>query len=78
MERQQLLVQMVAHNLVERAEGLVHQQQAGIEGERARNRGPLLHAARKLPWEHAPEIAEADEFEHMGRPARRVPGPGSP
>ncbi len=48
-ELQQLLVEVVANDLVERAEGLVHQQKIGVEGERAGDRGALLHAARKLP-----------------------------
>ena len=48
-ELQQLLVELVAHDLVERAERLVHQQQVGIEGQRAGDRGALLHAARQLP-----------------------------
>ena len=48
-EPQQLLVELVADDLVERAEGLVHQQQVGVEGQRAGDRGALLHAARELP-----------------------------
>jgi hypothetical protein len=40
---------VVADDLVQRAEGFVHQQDVGIEGQRPGDRGPLLHAARKLP-----------------------------
>ena len=68
MERQQLLVQMVAHDLVERAEGLIHQQQVCVEGERPGYRRPLLHASRKLPGKHAAEIAEADQVENAPDP----------
>ena len=42
-------VQPLARHLVERAERLVHQQERGREGERARDRDALLHAARELP-----------------------------
>ena len=48
-EQEQLLVQMVAGDLVKRAEGLVHEQEIGLEAERAGDRDALLHAARKLP-----------------------------
>ena len=60
-ELQQLLVQMVAHDLVERAERLVHQQQVGIEGERAGDRGALLHAAGQLPGKLLLEAREIDQ-----------------
>jgi hypothetical protein len=46
-----LLVEVIAHDLVQRPERLVHQENIGIEGERAGNRGALLHAAGKLPGE---------------------------
>ena len=48
-EPEQLFVQVVAHDLVQRAEGFVHQQDIGIEGQRAGDAGALLHPARKLP-----------------------------
>ena len=60
---QQLLIEHVAHDLVERAERLVHQQQVGIERQRARDRGALLHAARQLPGKLVAEAGEVDEFE---------------
>ena len=59
---QQLGVQMVADDLVERAERLVHQQQIGIEGQRAGDRGALLHAARQLPGKLALEAGEIDQL----------------
>ena len=60
---QQLLVEVVAHDLVERAERLVHQQQIGVEGERAGDRGALLHAARELPGIFLLEAGEVDELQ---------------
>ena len=60
---QQLLVEVVAHDLVERAERLVHQQQVGIEGERPGDRCALLHAARKLPGIFLLEARQVDEVE---------------
>ena len=60
---QQLLVEVVAHDLVERAERLVHQQQVGVEGERPGDRGALLHAARQLPGIFLLEAREVDEVE---------------
>ena len=69
---QQLLVEHVADDLVERAERLVHQQQIGIERQRARDRGALLHAARQLPRELLAEAGEVDEFEPLGDALRRA------
>ena len=44
----QLLVEHVAGELIERAERLIEQQHVGIAHQRARQRGALLHAARQL------------------------------
>ena len=60
---QQLHVEVVAHDLVERAERLVHQQQIGVEGERPGDRGALLHAARQLPGIFLLEALQVDELE---------------
>ncbi|KNA06328.1 hypothetical protein SOVF_182090 [Spinacia oleracea] len=60
-EFQQLFVEMIADDFVERAEGFVHQQQVGIEGERAGDGGTLLHAAGKLPGVFLAETFEVDE-----------------
>ena len=50
---QQLLVELVAHDLVERAERLVHQQQLRIEGQRAGDRHParesLINGGADVP-----------------------------
>ena len=60
----------LARHLVERAERLVHEQQRRLEGERARDRDPLLHAAGELPRVVVGEAAELDELEHLlGRAA---------
>src|SRR5450432_1499416 len=68
----QLLVEAVARDLVERAEGLVHHQQARLEGERAGDRDALLHPARQLPRVLLLEADEADAVEllHRHGPAR--------
>src|SRR5262245_16619817 len=60
---EKLLVEVVAHNLVQCAERLVHQKQIGIEGERTCDRGALLHAAGKLPRELLLETGEVDEVQ---------------
>ncbi|WP_241559639.1 hypothetical protein [Hydrogenophaga sp. NH-16] len=64
-ELQQFGIQMVADDFVERAEGLVHQQKVGVEGERPGDRGALLHAARQLPGEFLAEAGEVDEVERL-------------
>ena len=45
----QLLVQTVTGDLVERPKGLVHHQNLWFKRQCARDRYPLLHAARELP-----------------------------
>ena len=62
---QQLAVQALARHLVERAERLVHQQQRRREGERARDRDALLHAARELPRVVVLEAGQLDEVEQL-------------
>ncbi len=71
-EPQQLLVQLVAGDLVERAERLVHQQELGLEAERARDRDALLHAARQLPGELALEARRARPCRDSAWRARRA------
>jgi hypothetical protein len=66
-ELQQFLVQPVAHDLVQRAEGFVHQQDVGVEGQRPRDRGALLHAARKLPGKLLLEAGQFHQFQHPAR-----------
>src|SRR5262245_374652 len=62
-ELEQFPVQFVTDDLVERSEGLVHQQELGIEGQGPGDRGALLHAARELPRKFSLEAFEPDEFE---------------
>ncbi len=44
----QLHVHLLARDRIERAERLVHEQDGWRHDQRARDRDPLLHAARKL------------------------------
>src|SRR5262249_57683055 len=47
-ERQQVVVEAKAGDLVERGKRLVHQQERRLGDERARDRGAHLHPAREL------------------------------
>ena len=67
---EQLHVHALAGHLVERTERLVHQQDRGIERERARDGDALLHATRQLPRIVAGEVPQLDEGEHAPPPAR--------
>src|SRR5262245_59501893 len=59
------LDELVAHRLtrlrVERAEGLVHDQDLGIDGQRTRDADALAHAARELVRTIVLEALEADQ-----------------
>ena len=70
-QAQQLLVEPVARDLVERAERLVHHQELGLEAERARDRDALLHAARQLPRVLGLEAGQADALEVLEGDASR-------
>ena len=61
----QFELQFFASLRIERAERLVHQQQIGLDGERAREIAPLLHAARDLRRVEAAEIGQPDELEQV-------------
>ncbi len=66
----ELVVEQVAGHGVERAEGLVHQQDVGLLGERPGQRDPLAHAAGQLVGPLAsPKPLEVHEVEQLGRPA---------
>src|SRR3546814_11105850 len=67
-EAQKLLVEVVAGDLVEGAEGLVHQQQLGLERQRASDGDALLHAAGKLPGKFLLEALEVNQVEVARRP----------
>src|ERR671933_429917 len=59
----QLLLQQLARLGVQRAEWLVHQQDLGIERQRAGQAGALLHAARELVRVHGLEPRQTDEVD---------------
>ena len=58
-------VHLLAGECVERAERLVHQQHGRPVGQRAHQRGALLHAARKLARKAAAEAFETDAIEQF-------------
>ena len=66
-DAEQQLLHQLARLVVERAEGLVHQQHARVVGQRARDRGALLHAARQLLRVVLVEALQA----HLGQEAVR-------
>ena len=71
---EQLLLQAEAHDRIDRAERLVHQQHRRIGGQRAGHADPLLLAARQLA-----RIARRDSsrLEADQRPSARPPAPGA-
>ena len=62
-EAHQLDLHELARLGVEAGEGLVHQQDVGIGGERPRQRHALLHAARQLVRIGVGEAGEPDQRE---------------
>ena len=62
-DAEQQFLHQPARLVVERAERLVQQQDLGIVGERAGDRGALLHAAGKLLWPMVLEPLEPDEVD---------------
>ena len=62
-DAQQLLVHVIARDLVERAERLVHQQDRRSGHERARDRDTLLHSAGELTRKRVLESLQADELQ---------------
>ena len=63
-----LVLHLLAQLLVQRAERLVHQDQLGLEHERARDRDPLLLTARELGRPALPEIRQLDHVERLPDP----------
>lgn len=47
-DAQQIVVQLLAREFVECGEGLIHQEDPGIDRQRPRDGDALLHAAREL------------------------------
>ena len=74
---QKLFVQIIAYDLIQRPERLIHQQDVGIERQGARDAGALLHAAGKLPGIFAPEPVQLDQRQHVSNPLRLF-RPGKP
>jgi hypothetical protein len=64
-DRQQLALELLSGERIERAERLVHQQDAGIVGEHARNGDALLHAAGELVRVAIGGALEAYEFHEL-------------
>jgi hypothetical protein len=62
-DAEQQFLHQLARLVVERAEGLVHQQHARVVGQRAGDRHALLHAARQLLGKVVLEAAQA----HLGQ-----------
>ena len=71
-DAEQQLLHQRAGLVVERAERLVEQQDLGIVGERARDRGALLHAAGELLGTVVLEAAQADPVDATRRRSRRA------
>ena len=66
LEAQELVLEPLAVDRVDRAEGLVHQHHAGIGGQRAGDADPLLLAARELRRVAVAELGiEADQLEQL-------------
>src|SRR6185312_7988518 len=63
---QDLVAEQHARLLVERREGLVHQQDLRPRGQRARDRRALAHAARELGRKALGEAVEPDEVQKVG------------
>ena len=70
-DAQQLRLQHQSRLRVERTEGLVHQDQPGLIGERADHRDALAHPARELMRIRALEALEARPVPATPRPAAR-------
>src|SRR4029077_10690606 len=66
----QFLVEPVARDLVERAERLVHEQDARAAEQGARDRDTLAHAARELMREASFPAFEAHELQELARRRR--------
>src|SRR5580704_10545214 len=66
----QFLVEPVARDLVERAERLVHEQDARAAEQGARDRDTLAHAARELMREASFPAFEAHEPQELARRRR--------
>nr|BFF22215.1 hypothetical protein GCM10025732_01800 [Glycomyces mayteni] len=64
-EAADLLVEALAGDLVEGAEGLVEEEQLGLDGERAGDGGAHAHAAGELGGAVLREVRQADPFDRV-------------
>ncbi len=64
---QEMRLHVAARLRIERAERLVHQENARLIGERPHNRHALLHAARELVWIGIGKLLEAHELQPLQR-----------
>ena len=71
-QRQEVVVEAKARDLVERGERLVHQQQRGLGDQRARDRGAHLHPTRKLARIALREAGKPDARERRVDARRRI------
>ena len=60
---QQMSLHARARLRIERAEGLIHEQDTGLVRQRAHDRDPLLHAAGELGWVGVSEFLKSDQIE---------------
>ena len=71
-QRQQVVVELVARDLVERRERLVHQQDLRMRHQRARDRDAHLHAAGEFARIGFLEALQPDQRQHLGRARLRL------
>src|SRR5919197_2854926 len=65
--RQEVLLQLLARLCVERAEGLVHEDEDGLTHQRARDADPLLHAAGEFMGKVLGEGAKPHQLDKVAR-----------
>ena len=69
LQLQQLVLHLAADQRIQRGKGLVHQQDLGVGGQRARQAHALLHAAGQLVRILLFETRQANLFQPVARPA---------
>ena len=62
-QSEERILQFQSRESVQRAKGLIHQQNLGFIGQRPRDGDPLLHAARELPRIMIFESLQADQID---------------
>ena len=65
-ETLQLFVHLIAGDLVQGAERLVHQQQVRIVGQSTCNAHPLSHPSRKLVWPLVRKVLKSHQCQEIG------------